>query len=285
MIGYLKPDFSGKSHELKREYKAYYCGLCKALKKNYGYSGIISLSYEITALLILLGSLKDKKEIKFSGSCVISPFVPVKYIDYYQEEFKCASNISILITHFEIKDNVYDEGTFKWKLLELLTNKRGYRAINCLGEDYTTFEKSLLDYYSIEREGLSDFNELLIREGELVKNLSALLINQVGINAKELLLEISSLLGQWIYLVDACNDYYRDIKNKSFNPIFYYNLNEVDKIIEKIESDINTIIVQLPIKNNIDLVQFLFVDNLKTVSKKYLLQLSSKKGIRQQNEH
>lgn len=76
MIGYLKPDFKGKSKEYKRTYKLFYCSLCKALKSQYNYIGVLNLNYEITAFIILLSGLKTKKKKYFMAL--------VQYLHLYQ---------------------------------------------------------------------------------------------------------------------------------------------------------------------------------------------------------
>ena len=40
-----------------RKYKAYYCGLCRKLKEDYGTMGQMTLTYDMTFAIILLASL------------------------------------------------------------------------------------------------------------------------------------------------------------------------------------------------------------------------------------
>ena len=57
MFGYVvahKPEL--KIREFNK-YKAYYCGLCKVLRENYGFLGQLTLTYDMTFLVILLSSL------------------------------------------------------------------------------------------------------------------------------------------------------------------------------------------------------------------------------------
>lgn len=57
LFGYIivnKPEMKFKEFDL---YHAYYCGLCRSLKKCYGMAGQISLSYDMTFLAMLLCGL------------------------------------------------------------------------------------------------------------------------------------------------------------------------------------------------------------------------------------
>ena len=59
MFGYLtiyKPELKFKEFY---KYKAYYCGLCRTLKEEYGFSGQMTLTYDMTFVIILLTSLYE----------------------------------------------------------------------------------------------------------------------------------------------------------------------------------------------------------------------------------
>ena len=57
MFGYIvmnKPEIKFKDFDL---YRSFYCGLCRELKSKYGISGQISLTYDMTFVVILLSKL------------------------------------------------------------------------------------------------------------------------------------------------------------------------------------------------------------------------------------
>lgn len=54
MYGYVivnKPELKFKEYD---RYRSYYCGLCDILREQYGIRGQVSLSYDMTFLVILL---------------------------------------------------------------------------------------------------------------------------------------------------------------------------------------------------------------------------------------
>jgi len=54
MFGYIivnKPEMKFKEFDL---YQSYYCGLCRSLKENYGRTGQLTLSYDMTFVILLL---------------------------------------------------------------------------------------------------------------------------------------------------------------------------------------------------------------------------------------
>lgn len=272
MVGYLKPNFKKMTDSQKKEYKSFYCGLCKSLKKEYGYIGISSLNYEITSFLLLLQGLKENRNPVFYGSCTISPFVPVSYVDYYEENFSYASSISFLIAYFEIKDNLIDDGGMKWKLAEKLSNKKISKSAKLLNQNFCNIEKYLNEYYEMEYLNSSQFYTLVKANGNLVEAFLRPLIDTCDDELTFLLSKIANLLGQWIYLVDACDDFALDIKRNKFNPILKIdNRSNIYNIIESIESGICEIVKNLPLKNYKNIIEFIYIENLKDVSCKVLL--------------
>lgn len=265
MVGYLKPDFSNTPKEYKKIYKMFYCGLCKALKSQYNYTGILSLNYELTAFLLLLSGLNENEQKHFHGSCSISPFVPVRYIDYLQSDLIKAAHLSVLIAYYEILDNTKDIGSAKWKVIEKYVSKKSKIAIDALDcGDFTKIEKAISNFYYIENDKTSSFNDLVENDGNLIQAFLSVLTKNTDENTAGKLLELSKLLGEWIYLIDACDDLHEDIINSSNNPLLLLdNLEEIDEIIKSIELGISKIIIELPIVNYSDLIGYLFIDNLR----------------------
>ena len=64
MFGYIainKAEMKFRDFDI---YHAYYCGLCKDLKERYGRSGQITLSYDMTFLIIPLSGLCRRQKIQ-----------------------------------------------------------------------------------------------------------------------------------------------------------------------------------------------------------------------------
>ena len=61
MFGYVtvdKPELKVKEFY---QYKAYYCGLCRTLNEEYGFRGRMTLTYDMTFLVVLLTSLYESE--------------------------------------------------------------------------------------------------------------------------------------------------------------------------------------------------------------------------------
>ena len=75
MFGYVvvnKPELKFREFDV---YRAYYCGLCHSLSKRHGLSGQLTLSYDMTFLVILLSSLYEPEHSVTSKRCIVHPYV------------------------------------------------------------------------------------------------------------------------------------------------------------------------------------------------------------------
>lgn len=70
MFGYVvmnKPEIRFKDFDL---YRSFYCGLCRELREKYGISGQITLTYDMTFVVVLLSALYEPPTQKGTTRCV-----------------------------------------------------------------------------------------------------------------------------------------------------------------------------------------------------------------------
>ena len=73
VFGYVvmnKPEIKFKDFDMDR---SFYCGLCRELKERYGLSGQITLTYDMTFVILLLSGLYEPPTKKGSTRCVVHP--------------------------------------------------------------------------------------------------------------------------------------------------------------------------------------------------------------------
>ena len=59
MFGYVIANLEGLTQAQKDRYKGCYCGLCRVLKQQHGFSGRMTLTYDMTFLVLLLSALYE----------------------------------------------------------------------------------------------------------------------------------------------------------------------------------------------------------------------------------
>ena len=73
MFGYVvlnKPEIKFKDFDM---YRSFYCGLCRELRERYGISGQITLSYDMTFVILLLSALYEPPTRKGTTRCIVHP--------------------------------------------------------------------------------------------------------------------------------------------------------------------------------------------------------------------
>ena len=71
MFGYVvlnKPEIKFKDFDM---YRSFYCGLCRELRERYGISGQITLSYDMTFVILLLSALYEPPTRKGTTRCIV----------------------------------------------------------------------------------------------------------------------------------------------------------------------------------------------------------------------
>ena len=122
MFGYIainKAEMKFRDFDI---YHAYYCGLCKDLKERYGRSGQITLSYDMTFLIILLSGLYEPPAEDSIRNCVAHPFQ--KHAARTNEITQYAADMNIVLSYYKCLDDWTDEHKKKaWINSRLLRSK------------------------------------------------------------------------------------------------------------------------------------------------------------------
>lgn len=213
MFGYIitnKAEMKFKEFDV---YHAYYCGICRELKRKYGALGQISLSYDMTFLAILLTSLYEPKTEVGSCKCIAHPFERHAFRTNIYTEY--AADMNALFALYKCNDDWEDERKF-WKLVygKLLAGKtrelkKFYREklnkIHLLMQDFTEGEQS----------GTEDIDKMAGLFGAVMAEVVTPREDEWAENLRRM----GFFLGKFIYLSDAYEDVEKDIKKGSYNPL------------------------------------------------------------------
>lgn len=215
MFGYItinKQELKIKDFE---KYQSYYCGLCSTLKKYYGRLGQVTLTYDMTFLVIFLTALYESESIKGTQRCVLHP---VKKHSFRRNEFtQYGADMNIALTYYKLLDDWEDEKSIKGKAGAGLFRKRFQRIEEKYKRQCSVMKESLgkLKIYENQKEGNLD----------AVSGCFGGLISELFVYKKdtweESLRKFGFFLGKYIYLLDAYDDMEKDKRNNSYNPFLY----------------------------------------------------------------
>ncbi len=212
MFGYVlvnKPELRIREFDT---YKSYYCGLCHKLKERHGQIGRMTLNYDITFLVMLLGDLYDAKDVEKCSRCMVHPVR--KHCSRTNEVTDYCADMCILLTYFKCLDDWNDEK----KIAKNLLAKMLKRKVKKVEESYphkVKFVESKLDELSkIENGNVNHIDEAARVFGELM---AEIFVYKDDV-WKDDLYKIGFYLGKYIYLLDAYEDIEKDIKEGTYNP-------------------------------------------------------------------
>lgn len=107
MYGYVivnKPELKFKEYD---RYRSYYCGLCDILREQYGIRGQVSLSYDMTFLVILLTGLYEPQTAYLEERCIVHPVA--KHPVRKNEVTSYVADMNVLMAYYKCVDDWKDE--------------------------------------------------------------------------------------------------------------------------------------------------------------------------------
>ena len=216
MFGYVqvvKDELKIKEYNV---FRAYYCGLCKALGEEYGFTARLGLNYDSVFLAILLSSLEETDPEIMLSRCMVHPFrkrhavVPERTLAY-------SATVMLILAILKLKDNIRDDKSIKSALVYglLLPVKRKirkkYASLFALCEEY------MEELSRLEKAGEKSADKAAHPFAAMMETLFVppYMSDETP---KRILAHMGYLLGRSIYLLDAYEDYEKDKKKGSYNP-------------------------------------------------------------------
>ncbi len=213
MFGYVtanEPELKMKEYH---EYKAYYCGLCHTLKKNYGFIGQMTLSYDMTFLVMLLTSLYECEPQILEHRCKAHPVRRQKMLVNKFTEY--AADMNMLLSYHHLMDDWKDEGS-RSACAGAGVLRHTYKKLN---KKYPHKSRAMA-YWLHRLHELEEKDEKSIDRvaGCFGKLMECLFVYQKD-GWTDILKRMAFFLGKFIYIMDAFDDVEKDIKSGSYNAL------------------------------------------------------------------
>ena len=232
MLGYIRTDAPELRLRDSECYRAIYCGLCRQMGKCTGQCSRLSLSYDFAFLAAFRMSLTNETMELQKKRCLVHPLKKRNTATNSPALAFCA-DASAILTYHKCRDDVDDERGWK-KLrarvaLEFFSSayrraKRRYPALNdkihSLLQELRQYEKDTSLPPSADAPAAIFGNLMAAVCAEGLEGIEARIATTFG-----------RAIGHWIYLIDAADDYRKDLVSGSFNPfvrLFGDNMTEDD---------------------------------------------------------
>ena len=158
MFGYViinKGDMKFKEFDI---YHSYYCGLCQMLKKQYGFTGQLTLTYDMTFAVMLLSSLYEPEVSEDVVNCVAHPFEKHQTRQTIYTEY--GADMNVLLSYYKCMDDWADEKKLTRFTYAKLLKKGYHRAYNKYPEKARRIENLLRELSREENKQSADIDRM-----------------------------------------------------------------------------------------------------------------------------
>lgn len=212
MFGYITIDKLELKVKDYYKYRAYYCGLCKTLKERHGRLGQMTLTYDMTFLILLLTSLYEQEPESEKQRCLAHP--TKKHWMLWNTFSEYAADLNIALAYHNFLDDWFDE--------KKLT---GYAGAAYLKKTYHKIAKKYPRQCKAIEEGLKKLSACEQRNEEnldIVSDCFGEIMGELFVYYDDIwadnLRRLGAYLGKFIYLLDAYDDISKDKKKGNYNP-------------------------------------------------------------------
>lgn len=212
MFGYIainKAEMKFKDYDM---YHSYYCGLCKCLKERHGIRGQVTLSFDMTFLIVLLTGLYEPETRTESVNCIAHPLE--KHTARTNEFTEYAASVNLILSYFKCKDDWEDVRSRKGYLAARLLTPEMKKILTRYPAKVFAVSSNLKRLSALERQNEQDID----RMAGLFGNIMAELFVCRQDEWESSLRRIGFFLGKFIYLMDAYEDVAEDIQSGNYNP-------------------------------------------------------------------
>ena len=254
MYGYVvvnKPELKIKEYDM---YRSYYCGLCEELLSDYGINGQISISYDMTFLLVLLTGLYEPDTTYKEARCIAHPVH--KHPVRRNKITTYVADMNVLMTYYKCVDDWQDDRKLMKKLLaSSLTNK--VKRIEKAYSQKARIIKAALDRMS-ELENNNESNiDLLAEQFGIIMAQILCMKNDEWYDTLKVM---GNSLGRFIYILDAYDDLLEDKKKGRYNALRTYENNKdfdifIENVLKSHMAQFAAGFESLPIIENVDLLR------------------------------
>jgi hypothetical protein len=263
MFGYVTICKNTLDEQDYNTFKAYYCGLCKAIGKRCSQGARMGLSYDITFLAVVLSSVEKGETKMHSGACLLHPSKKKEYASD-ERALDYAADMGVILSYLKLLDDWHDDKSLKALSGLFLFRRAAKKASRRYPETYTAVKQCLQNLSKLEKAKCAQIDETADCFAKILEILFTPSFVEDE-NQKRILAWLGYNIGRWIYIIDAYNDLEKDVKNGSYNTFVCKCPNKTADEIKK------------EIRENLELSLLLTLEN--AASAYDLLTIYKNKGI------
>lgn len=213
MFGYIECNRSMLSQEELERYQSVYCGLCRNLKERYGGLERLSLSYDMTFVILFLSSLYEPAEKQTEFRCGVHPLRLKKGMENKFTEY--AADMTVALAYYKALDDWKDEKKAGKRWYASMLQKAYCQVEKTWPRQCRSISGSIQELDIIEKAPGANPDQAINCSGKMM---SELFVWEEDFWSNSLR-TFGYELGRFIYLMDATMDYKKDLRSQSYNPL------------------------------------------------------------------
>lgn len=215
MFGYINVYRDELTEEEKKDYQAYYCGLCRKLRMDCGVKGQMLLNYDMTFLVVLLTGLYEPENEVSQFHCAMHP--TKKQTAWSNVVTDYASDMNVLLGYYNLLDDWNDDKSFTKKTYADMLKKDYERIAAKYPRQMQAAELYMQQIAEYEKSQEPNIDVVAGITGEMLGEIFAWKEDEWYEELKTL----GFYMGKFIYLMDAYEDMEKDQKSNSYNPLLH----------------------------------------------------------------
>ena len=233
MYGYIIPDKPNMFFKDYALFRAFYCGMCAALKSECGQRSRLTVNYDTAFITALFHSYLEIKPEYKKIKCAPHPFKS-RVIAVKNPLIKKLAALNVLTAYYKLTDDINDTKSLKKKLARASLKKAYKKAKKILPEADAVIAVNYNALRVLEKENCASIDRAADCTASMMRDCAKILVGEErGKDEKppEALGGLFYNLGRYIYLLDALDDIDEDSRKKCYNPFIaaygdYTNKNE-----------------------------------------------------------
>ncbi len=214
MFGYISPDAPYLFKKDETLYKALYCGLCKSIGAGCGQTARTALQYDMAFASALVHNIRGE-DVKINRArCAIHWFKrrPIAAVDETTIALGC---VNTALAYFKLCDDKAD-GEARGALRHLY--KKGYkRVVKRHPQLAEIVSAQMRAQTELEKAGCAVIDQACEPTAAMMRDISNYLLGEYSTPHTQ---KLFYNLGKWVYLIDALDDYDKDVKKGRYNVLY-----------------------------------------------------------------
>ena len=215
MFGYVLPDKPNMFMKDYALYRSFYCGMCKQIKRCHKSNLLrLSVNYDVTFINVFLHGVTGCPMAFREERCILNPFKK-KCVLIEDEVSVACVYLNTLLADFKARDDLHDRPSPLKRLLRSLFKGKVKKAGKELPEVAQALDKAYLEQAEVEKEENCSFDQAATPFARCMQEIFRLLTKD---KYTEDIGDVGFYLAKYVYLLDAVDDFEKDVKKGEFNP-------------------------------------------------------------------